>query len=276
MAESSEIGWTDGTFNGWWGCERVSPACAHCYADSSSKRFGFPDLWSEGGERRFFADAHWNDPVRWNRKVEAGKGPRGEGVPMLVFCASMSDVFEDHPDVRMVAARERLWGLIDETPWLTWQLLTKRPENIARMVPTDWADYGCPQNVWLGTSIENAKFSWRAEAVQEVEAPVHFLSCEPLLGSLFDSKGGRRTPLDLTGIEWAIGGGESGPHFRETKDEWAIELRDAARERGIPFFWKQNGGIRPKSNGKMLAGAEWCEIPPLPPPLALPAQLVLA
>lgn len=255
MAETSEIGWTDGTFNPWWGCTRVSPACAHCYADSSSKRFGFPDLWSEGGERRFFGDSHWHDPIRWNRKAEK------DGKPRLIFCASMADVFEEHPAV--VAERERLWELIEATPWLTWQLLTKRPENVARMVPEMWSALGAPANVWLGTSIENAKFSWRAKAIQEVDAPVHFLSCEPLLGSLFDTKGGRREALDLTGIEWVIGGGESGPHFRETKVEWAAELRDAAKAEGIPFFWKQNGGIRPKSNGKELEGTEWCEIPPL-------------
>lgn len=137
-------------------------------------------------------------------------------------------------------------------------ILTKRPHNIARMLP--WAE--APANVWLGTSIENARFTFRAEQVQEVTAPVHFLSCEPLLGSLFRSDG-NRSPLVLDGIEWVIGGGESGSGFRDFDVRWARELRDVCVERGIPFFWKQNGGLRSKSRGKQLDGREWCEIPEL-------------
>jgi protein gp37 len=241
------IEWTEETFNPWWGCVRVSPACAHCYADTFSRRLGM-SLWEEGGSRRFFGDRHWEEPLRWNRRGEK----RGRRV--LVFCASMADVFEDHPSLE--EHRERLWDLIEATPWLTWQLLTKRPENIGLMFP--WLD--APPNVWLGTSIENARYTYRADQVQEVNAPVHFLSCEPLLGSLFRSDGKRRS-LDLDGIEWVIGGGESGAQHRPFDIAWAREIRDACEERGIPFFWKQNGGLRPKAGGKELDGREHCEIP---------------
>lgn len=259
MPELSAIEWTNGTFNPWWGCSRVSPACAHCYADSAAKRFGDPGLWEVSGPRKFFGDAHWNELRRWNNKAAKA------GVPKLVFCASMADVFERHADplvdAKLEEERGRLWSLIEETPWLTWQLLTKRPELIEEMVPDPWLD-GFPPNVWVGTSVENARFTWRAGVLEDIPARVRFLSCEPLLGSLFDESGNRVSlERNLHAIEWVIGGGESGPNHRPTNPEWAREIRDACVERGIPFFWKQWGGARPKSGGKELDGREWCELP---------------
>jgi protein gp37 len=180
---------------------------------------------------------------------------------MYVFCASMADVFERHPDAetnaRMDEARERLWSVIEATPFLTWQLLTKRPENVMEMAP--W-EFVFPPNVWVGTSIENSAYTWRADVLKEVPASIRFLSCEPLLGSLFEERT-RRSPLNLYGIDWVIGGGESGPAHRPTDPVWARELRDKASEWGVPFFWKQWGGLYPKSNGKAIDGVEHCEIP---------------
>jgi protein gp37 len=276
-------------FNPWWGCTRVSPACAHCYADSAAKRFGNAGLWEADGERRFFGEKHWAEPLKWNRKAEK------EGKPKLVFCASMSDVFEQHLDpttnALMDEERDRLWDLIEQTPWLTWQLLTKRPENVNEMVP--W-EFEWPRNVWIGTSIESSRYSHRARYIAATGARLKFLSCEPLLGSLFagaitkpcrecsgravymDDEGAfqpcdqGRHPLSLQGIGWVIGGGESGPHHRPTQLVWAKELLIAAKHRGIPFFWKQWGGARPKSNGKAIEGEEFCEIPtPWQPEFAL-------
>lgn len=257
MAKNSDISWTDDTFNTHWGCERVSPACAHCYADASAKRFGYPGLWEGAGARRFFDEGHWRTPLLWDRNAVLTGGvwhPHRR----LVFCASMSDVFEDHEDLPTV--RARLWALIEDTENLTWQLLTKRPENVLRMVPSGWRD-GLPGNVWVGTSIENARWAHRADSLREIPAVIRFLSCEPLLGPLWQVKRGVERGLDLDGIGWVIGGGESGPHHRPTDPRWAVELKTACRNRGIPFFWKQNGGRYPKANGKLLNGAEYCEFP---------------
>lgn len=247
MGFQSAIEWTDGTFNPWTGCERVSPACAHCYAADLAKRWTKRDIW-DTGEFVFRAESYWRKPRSWNAQAQAARQP------MFVFCASMSDVFQD-ADV-LVPHRERLWEEISSTPWLVWLLLTKRPENIERMLP--WPE--APENVWLGTSVENARQSWRARAVVEVPAPVHFLSCEPLLGSLFRS-GGNRQPLDLDDIEWVIGGGESGPRFRAPDPECVRELRDACHEASVPFFWKQWGGANPKAGGKEIDGRAWCQRP---------------
>lgn len=170
----SKIEWTDYTYNPWWGCARVSPACRSCYADTLATRYGHDQLWRRKGPRRMMSDAHWKQPLKWNRDAER------DGTPKRVFCASMADVFEDHPDV--VEARKRLWDLIDATPWLHWQLLTKRPENVASMAPwgADW-----PENVWLGTSVENQRWAeTRIPHLLAAPAKTRFLSCEPLLSEL--------------------------------------------------------------------------------------------
>jgi protein gp37 len=244
------IEWTDKTFNPWLGCSRVSPACAHCYADTLARNRMGLKLWGDDAPRKLTSDSNWRKPLTWNRK-----SPEEHGRPTRVFCASMADVFEDRPELRLW--RSRLWNLIEQTPNLHWQLLTKRPENVARMAPW-WS--GWSENVWLGTSIENARFSFRADLICAHPASVHFLSIEPLLGSVFRSDG-NRTPLDLTHIEWVITGGESGPGFRPFDTQWLREIRDACLAGGVAYFHKQNGGIRPKASGKELDGREWCEFP---------------
>lgn len=194
MAEQSKIEWCDATFNPWWGCEKVSPACAHCYADTLSKRYAAgKQLWGAGHEFRFFGDKHWQEPLKWARLLPSKLGRRPR-----VFCASMADVFEERPELH--EPRARLFHLIDETPELDWLILTKRPEfmrdwlnaNIASRAERDgealrwktWAQRPFP-NVWLGVSIENARFTWRADVLREIPAAVRFISAEPLLGSLF-------------------------------------------------------------------------------------------
>src|SRR5690606_3921590 len=170
MTEFSKIEWCDHTFNPWWGCVRVSPACRFCYADTQARRYGH-QVWRKRGPRRLLSDANWAKPLKWNRDAEKS------GVPAKVFCASIADVFEDHPDV--AEPRKRLWNLIEATPWLRWLLLTKRPENIAAMAPwgAEW-----PPHVWVGTSVENQRFAEeRIPILLRVPAAVLFLSCEPLL-----------------------------------------------------------------------------------------------
>lgn len=255
MAEQSGIEWTDATFNPWWGCVRVSPACARCYADALAKRYGHKGLWDqEDGRRRFFTDDHWRKPRLWDRRAAR------DGARLRVFCASMADVFED---ARILDEhRRRLWSLIDETPWLHWQLLTKRPENVMGLAP--WGD-DWPDNVWIGTSIENSRFTFRADLLREIPACTRFISAEPLLGSLFLNGRPNRRPLDLDGIDWVIVGGESGPGARPMDEEWAMELKDATHDAGAAYFVKQLGGY-PDKRGKdkaLLNGRIWRELPPI-------------
>jgi protein gp37 len=256
MAVKSAIEWTDATFNPWWGCERVSPACAHCYADSLARRYGHL-VWGANGRRRFFGDKHWQEPMAWNRKAERA------GVPMKVFCASMADVFEDHRELE--PWRRKLWQLIEATPWLQWQLLTKRPENVLAMVPWPAA---LPPNVWIGTSIENSRFTFRADLLRAVPASVRFISAEPLLDSLFLNGRPNRRPLKLDGIHWVIAGGESGPRARSMDLRWTRELREACSSNGVAFFLKQLGGTRDKRSGAKarLDRRLWREFPAAPAP----------
>jgi protein gp37 len=222
MGETTGIAWTDHTFNPWWGCVKVAPECEGCYAEAFDKRVGGAH-WGPTAPRRFFGEKHWAEPVRWNRLALKAETRR------RVFCGSMCDVFEDRPEVYPV--RERLWSLIHETPQLDWLLLTKRPENVAEMLPAFWGD-GWP-NVWLGTSIGHPSSGKRLSELRRVPAAVRFISAEPLLAPWV---------AELTGIDWLIVGGESGAKARPMEVEWARGLRDCARRWGVAFFMKQLGG----------------------------------
>lgn len=159
MGKYSKIAWCHHTFNCWWGCTRVSEACRNCYAETWAKRTGF-DVWGPYGKRRFFGQKHWNKPLKWDSEAEKA------GIRYRVFCASMCDVFEDlpsdHPDRnQMIEERRKLWNLIENTPNLDWLLLTKRPENILKMVPSLWAQQELPHNIWVGATAEDQEtFNW--------------------------------------------------------------------------------------------------------------------
>jgi protein gp37 len=195
------------------------------------------DVWGGRADRRFFSDAHWREPLRWNAEAAA------TGERHRVFCASMADVFEARSELD--PWRERLWALIDATPALDWLLLTKRPEQIARRVPWNgqW-----PNNVWLGTTAENQLWaSRRIPALLDHPAVVRFVSCEPLVG-----------PLDLSpwlgnsrrrGIDWVIAGGESGAKARPMNPEWAESLRDQCKKANVAFHFKQWGHWCPAEAG---------------------------
>lgn len=238
MGENSNIEWTDATFNPWVGCTKVSPACDHCYAEGWAKRAGTPDLWA--GERRRTGASNWQQPLKWNRKAEA------EGRRARVFCASLADVFDNQVPEEW---RRDLWELISKTPNLDWQLLTKRPQNIRKMLPASWG-YGWP-NVWLGTTAENqAEADRRIPHLLAVPAKVRFLSCEPVLGPLVlngswlrqgDNGEYPHSVQPHTGIDWVICGGESGPGARPMHPEWARSLRDQCAVAGVPFLFKQWG-----------------------------------
>jgi protein gp37 len=226
MAKDSRIEWTHHTFNPWWGCAKVSPACAHCYAESWARRLG-SNLWGREASRRFFDRDHWQQPIRWNKEAKKS------GERRRVFCASMADVFE--PRAELHEWREALWPLIEETGWLDWLLLTKRPQNVARMVPwkTSW-----PANIWLGTTAENQKYAdIRVPLLAAIPAKIRFVSAEPLL-----------SPISFQawkGVDWVIAGGESGHGARPTDPNWVRSLRDECRRSGIAFHFKQWGHWAP-------------------------------
>lgn len=259
MGENSKIEWTDHTFNPWWGCIRVSPGCENCYAETfAAQRMGLP-IWgpAKTTARRVWPHdgAHWQEPRRWNRQAAA------EGRRFRVFCASMADVFEDHP--QLPPERETLWRLIEETPFLDWQLLTKRPENVLRMVPESWRG-GLPENVWIGTSVEDQRRAEeRIPELLRIPAAVRFLSCEPLLGPVrldadwLRCPGGAeyghglsRTAVHAGGccqrrprIHWVIVGGESGPKARPCDVQWILRIVKQCKRAAVPVFVKQLGAF---------------------------------
>ena len=227
MGKETGIAWTDHTFNAWHGCEKVSPACTNCYAEAQSIRFGF-QIWGKTAPRRFFGPKHWNEPHRWD--IEA----KVDGVRRRVFVNSMSDTFEDRRDLDR--PREQLWDLIDSCSGLDFLLLTKRPENILRMIPTAWRTSG-PVNVWYGTTVENQEqVERRIPELVKIPARIRFLSCEPLLGPL-----NLELALGFGAIHWVIAGGESGLHSRPTMQTWIEKLRDDCSTTRVAFFLKQLG-----------------------------------
>lgn len=227
MAERTGIAWTDSTFNPWIGCQKVSPGCLNCYAEKQVERWGRTQWGPEGVRGRTGPD-YWRKPLSWNRAAAAS------GKPHLVFCASLADVFDNQAPE---GARDDLWELIRVTPALTWQLLTKRPQNMAGMLPPDWGETGYP-NVWLGVSAENQEeYDRRWPVLAAVQAAVRFISYEPALGA-----------LTLLGHEalpgWLIWGGESGPKCRPMDPDWARDITAECHDLGIPVFAKQWGDYR--------------------------------
>lgn len=238
MDKSGKVAkWWDESWNAWWGCEKVSPACKFCYAERDSKAEG--DFWGKEGKRRFFGDKHWYNPIRWNKIATK------EGVRKRVFCLSMGDVFEDRRDLD--SARERLFTeLVPKTPNLDWMFVTKRIECAMDLVPSSWRDKW-PDNAWVITSIENQSYlDARMPYLAKIPARVRGVSAEPLCG-----------PVDFTGwensIEWMITGGESGDidKIRLAPPNWYRSIRDWCTKNNIPFFFKQWGEFRPLSSDEI-------------------------
>lgn len=235
---STNIEWTDETWNPVTGCDKVSPGCDHCYAETIAHRFKGTKAFPDG----FAVTLHperLDQPLHWRK-------------PRKVFVNSMSDLFhKDIPDEYIA----RVFATMALASQHQFQVLTKRPGPM-RALLTRWAPISRPwplPNVWLGVSIESDKFCWRADALRETPAAVRFLSLEPLLGPL--------PSLDLTGIDWVIVGGESGHGAREMYPNWVYDIRDQCTTAGVAFLFKQWGGRTPKANGRLLDGRTWDEYP---------------
>ena len=233
MGERTGISWTQRTWNPWRGCTKISPGCKHCYMFRDQRRFG-------GNPSVVVRTKTWGQPLKWQRSAAR------RGAVEMVFTCSWSDWFHEAAD----PWRDEAWLVVRRCPNLIFQILTKRPERIAGRLPADWGE-GYP-NVWLGTSIENNDYVWRADVLRRIPAALRFISAEPLLGPLPD--------LDLTGIDWLIVGGESGPDFRPMDKDWVRQLRDRALALGVAFFFKQDAGRHPET-GAVLDGKLWREFP---------------
>ncbi|GJD55211.1 phage Gp37/Gp68 family protein [Methylobacterium dankookense] len=230
MAENSKIEWTHHTMNFWVGCTRISPACDNCYAASWAKRTGQAQLWD--GQRRRTAPANWRKLVKWDAAAAAA------GERHRVFSNSLADFFDNQVWDRW---RNDAWHFIARAPNLDFLLLTKRPQNIAKMLPSPeigapaWGEGWC--NVWLGTTVEDRARLRNVDHLRAVPAIVRFLSIEPLLEDLGE--------IDLTGIHLVIVGGESGPGARPMHPAWVRRILEQCAAAGVAFFFKQWGDWGP-------------------------------
>jgi protein gp37 len=229
MGENSKIEWCDNSFNSWLGCTKVSPGCDHCYAESWAKRFGLV-RWGNNPRRRT-SENKWKEPVKWN--AEASVFKREHGHRPRVFCASLADVFDNQVPSSW---RKDLFALIRECDQLDWLMLTKRPQNISKMLPLNWGD-GYP-NVWLGLTAEDQmRFDQRWKHLQRIPAAVKFISYEPAIGPL-------RLPTQGPFPDWLISGGESGGGARPVKPQWVRDVIADCRQHGVAPFHKQWGSYK--------------------------------
>lgn len=233
MGAKTRIAWCDKTFSTHWQCTEVSAECDHCYAREFAARFGYG--WGKDAPRRFFGEKHWNDLDRWNRAAERGAVGK-DGRRILVFVDSMSDLFESRDDLDPV--RAMFWDYARRCRALYFMLLTKRPQNIGRMVPEDLVGAA---HIWYGTTVGLPSSLWRADALLEQKparcAPVRFLSMEPLLATTTVLDKLQRA--DGVSVNWCIAGSESGDGARPMATDDLRMVRDECAAAGVPFFAKQ-------------------------------------
>ncbi len=234
MASPSTIEWTGSTWNPLTGCTKISPGCKHCYAERLACRLqAMGQRKYVNGFRLTLHDQVLNQPLEWRK-------------PQMIFVNSMSDLFHREVPSSFI---QRVYEVMRQASWHTFHVLTKRSERLLEMdQEIDW-----PNNVWMGVSVENNDYAFRIDHLRKISAQVKFLSLEPLLGPLPD--------LDLREIDWVILGGESGPGARPLLEDWVIDVRDQCVAAGVPFFFKQWGGVQRKRNGRMLQGRLWEQMP---------------
>ncbi len=238
MANSTSIEWTEATWNPVTGCTKISAGCNNCYAERFSERFrGTPGHPFERGFDLFLRPERLKQPLNWRH-------------PKLIFVNSMSDLFHKEIPRQFL---DDVFATMEAADWHTFQILTKRSSLLRDYINSRYPNQPAPAHIWLGTSIENATAKSRIRHVQMANASIRFLSVEPLIGPL--------GKVDLSDIDWVIVGGESGPKARRMHPNWVREVRDQCAEAKVSFFFKQWGGIRPKSGGRTLDGREWSQMP---------------
>jgi protein gp37 len=239
MSDHSTIEWTDATWNPLRGCTKISPGCAHCYAETFAERFrGVPGHPYEQGFDLRFVPEKIAEPLRWS-------------APKMVFVNSMSDLFQKEvPDDYILAVAH----VMRLSNWHTYQILTKRSERMGDMLSSTLRHAAADGHIWWGVSVENRRHGLpRIQHLQNAPAKVRFLSIEPLLEDL--------GPLDLRGLSWVIVGGESGYGARPMNPDWVRSIREQCQGAGVPFFFKQWGGVRKKSTGRLLDGKTYDAMP---------------
>ncbi|MFZ5788901.1 MAG: DUF5131 family protein [Acidobacteriota bacterium] len=234
MAQGSPIEWTESTWNPVTGCSKVSPGCKHCYAERMARRL------------QAMGQANYRNGFNVTPHPEAIEKPLRWLKPQTIFVNSMSDLFHEGIPFEFI---ERVFSVMQRASWHRFQVLTKRADRLAELS----ARLPWPENVWMGVSVENAFYTDRIDSLRAVPAVVRFLSLEPLLGPL--------PRLKLRGIHWVIVGGESGPGARPMEKTWVTGIRDQCLRAGVPFFFKQWGGVRKKAAGRVLNGRTWGDMP---------------
>ncbi|MCB1358080.1 MAG: phage Gp37/Gp68 family protein [Maritimibacter sp.] len=238
MAQKSEIEWTDATWNPVTGCTKVGPGCDHCYAERFAERWrGIKDHPYEQGFDMRLWPTRLGQPAVWKK-------------PRMIFVNSMSDLF--HKDIPYEFI-DRVFDAMEAADWHVYQVLTKRSSLMRNYVRRRYDGGRVPTHIWLGVSVEDVAHKGRIEHLRQIDSDARFISFEPLLGPIGE--------VDLTGLAWAIVGGESGPGARPMEAAWATELRIACEQYNVAFFFKQWGGARPKSGGRLLEGEEWNGFP---------------
>ncbi|MFT3785159.1 MAG: phage Gp37/Gp68 family protein [Tepidisphaeraceae bacterium] len=234
MAQSSPIEWTESTWNPVTGCTKISPGCKNCYAKRMAERLQLMGQANYANGFRLTLQPHALDlPLRWKK-------------PQRIFVNSMSDLF--HADVPLAFILD-VFDVMNRASWHQFQVLTKRAERLAELSPLlPWTP-----NIWMGVSVENAAYATRIDSLRTTGAFVKFLSIEPLIGSVGE--------LNLTGVDWVIVGGESGPGAREMQRGWVTDIRRQCRDAKVAFFFKQWGGVNKKRTGRTLDGRTYDEMP---------------
>ena len=242
MAVGSQIEWTEATWNPTTGCTKISKGCKNCYAERLSKRLKAMKVKKYKNNFKFTQHKNETDmPLHWKK-------------PRKIFVNSMSDLFHEKATMEFIAS---CFDTMIKADWHIYQVLTKRPKKMAEFSTLFKTYYGfqIPNNIWMGTSVEDNLTTWRISKLRKVKCHTRFVSFEPLLEEI--------DKINLSGIDWAIIGGESGHHYRPVKKEWVESLIKQCKKQGIKVFFKQWGGLRPKSGGRIINGRKYSEYPKL-------------